>query len=151
MARDWLADPGIDVRGRGALALFLYPENATAEILLGIAKSGEPGLLSIMAGAFASHPPEQEVVKSFWGAIRDSEGTGPVLGVASMLATLDPTNAAWESLDSRVANELLVETPARARVFASLLAPAPGPFSMSSAAWPPSPMSRRSSRPRHTR
>ncbi|MBU6294446.1 MAG: protein kinase [Planctomycetes bacterium] len=128
MARDWLADPGIDVRGRGALALFLYPENATAEILLGIAKSGEPGLLSIMAGAFASHPPEQEVVKSFWGAIRDSEGTGPVLGVASMLATLDPTNAAWESLDSRVANELLAETPARARVFASLLAPRAGPL-----------------------
>ena len=47
----------------------------------------------------------------------------PVIGLAAILASLDPANQAWEGLDPLVARELLAQSPSRIGPLSKLLAP----------------------------
>ena len=123
MARNLLAEESLDPRGRQVLELFLYPENATSENLVALAASGEPAVLALMTEAFRLHPPQPLVVEAFWDRVRRSEGVDPVIGLASMLALLDPDNKAWDALDPLVARELLAVGPSRIGPMAGFLTP----------------------------
>lgn len=123
IAKSLLAADDLDPHGRQILALFLYPEGATPESLVALAAPGEPAQLALMAEAFRLQPPQAPVIEAFWDRVRKSGGVEPVIGLAAMLALLDPGNKEWEGLDPLVARELLAESPARIGPLARLLAP----------------------------
>lgn len=123
LARKLLDADAIDPEGRQMITLFLYPDGATPENLVSMAVSGEPARLTLMVEAFRHQAPQARVVEAFWERVKKAAGVEPVIGLAAILASLDPANQAWEGLDPLVARELLAQSPSRIGPLSKLLAP----------------------------